>query len=162
MNLELSAWQKSKDKLHYYNRRQAENSPLYRILYHYREEFEYRYEELFQQQYGFLRTEVLKAFNAYLNCGILRHGCALACCQSCTHSELIAFSCKKRVICPSCDAKRSHIFAEHLDNEILLPYPHKHAVFTIPVRLRAYILNITEVSSVSFIVLLGWLGVNTF
>ena len=63
---------------------------------------------------------------------------ALACCESCTHSEVIAFSCKKKAICPSCDAKRAHIFAEHLDNNIILPYPHKHAVFTIPVRLRAY------------------------
>ena len=76
MSLELAAWRKSKEKLHYYNKRHTENSPLYRILYHHREKFEYRYEELFQQQYGFLRTEVLKAFNAYLNCGIYRHGCA--------------------------------------------------------------------------------------
>jgi hypothetical protein len=83
---------------------------------------------------------VLEALDAFLNCGIFRHGCALACCQKCSHSELIAFSCKKRVICPSCDAKRSHIFAEHLHENILLPYPHKHTVFTIPIRLRPYFL----------------------
>lgn len=82
--------------------------------------------------------EVIKALDDFLSCGILRHGCALACCESCTHSELIAFSCKRRTICPSCDAKRSHIFAEHLHENILLKHPHEHAVFTIPIRLRAY------------------------
>jgi hypothetical protein len=81
---------------------------------------------------------VLESFDAYLNCGILRHGCARAVCEECNHSELIAFSCKERVLCPSCSAKRSHIFAETLNENILLPHPHKHVVFTIPKRLRPY------------------------
>jgi len=136
--MEVSAWAKNRDKLYHYNRREPENSALYRLIYHYREEFEYRYDALFSESYGFLRKEVLAALDAYLDCGVLRHGCARAVCESCQHSVLIAFSCKTRGACPSCAAKRAYIFAENLHKNILLPYPHKHAVFTIPVRLRAY------------------------
>ncbi len=46
-------------------------------------------------------------------------GCARAYCANCQHSELIAFSCKRRSLCPSCDAKRSLLFAEHLHQNIL-------------------------------------------
>ncbi len=138
MEINLPTWEKQKYSLSEYTRRQPEGSAFYQILYNYREEFELRWDELFQQKYGYLRPEVLKSFAAYLNCGILRHGCALACCESCSHYELIPFSCKKRVVCSSCDAKRSHIFAQGLHDNLLLPYVHKHGVFTIPIRLRKY------------------------
>jgi hypothetical protein len=133
-----SVWERHSSRLYEYSRREPEKSALYQILYNYREEFEQRYEELFEERYGFLRGNVLESFDAYLNCGILRHGCARAVCEECNHSELIAFSCKERVLCPSCSAKRSHIFAETLHENILLPHPHKHVVFTIPKRLRPY------------------------
>lgn len=136
MELSLPAWNQHRKKL--YARRSPEDTELYRLIYNYREEFEYRYEELFQERYGFLKSHVLESFDSYLNCGILRHGCARAACESCNHSELIAFSCKRRVLCPSCAAKRGHIFAEALDAAILLSYPHRHFVFTIPKRLRPY------------------------
>jgi len=148
--MQLPAWERNRDKLYHYNRREPADSPLYRILYHHREEFEFRYEKLFQQQYGFLRKEVLEVFDAYLNCGILRHGCARAVCEDCEHSVLIAFSCKKRGVCPSCAAKRAHIFAENLHQNVLLPYPHKHAVFTIPVRLRIYFKYDRELNSLLY------------
>ena len=95
---------------------------------------------LFQHKYGALRHEVLEAFDAYLNCGILAHGCARAHCENpeCRHSELIPFSCKRRGICPSCDAKRGAVFAENLVENILLPFPHQHLVFTIPKRIRPF------------------------
>jgi len=88
--------------------------------------------------YGCLRREVLGALDAYLNCGILLHGCARAVCEKCHHSELIQFSCKRRHLCPSCDAKRALLFAEHLHENVLLPYPHSHQVYTIPKRLRLF------------------------
>ena len=147
MELNFASWDNAKQRLCQYSRRQPETSSLYRIVYNYREEFELRWEELFQQDYGYLRPEVLKSFDAYLNCGILRHGCALACCESCSQYELIAFSCKKRVICPSCDAKRAHVFAQGLQDKTLLPFIHKHVVFTIPKRLRRYFLFDRELIS---------------
>ena len=96
------------------------------------------WEDQFESTYGALRHEVSKSFEAYLQCGILAHGCARATCDSCGQSEFIAFSCKKRGVCPSCDAKRSVLFAENLVNNVLLPASHQHLVFTIPKRIRPY------------------------
>ena len=132
------SWQSSRAQLSSYRRRQPDETALYRLVYHYREEFEYRWEELFAERFGALRPEVLDALGRYLNCGILRHGCARASCEKCNHSILIAFSCKRRGICPSCQAKRAVLFAEHLHEEILLQEPHRHLVFSIPKRLRIY------------------------
>jgi len=44
----------------------------------------------------------------------------------------------KRGVCPSCNAKRAVIFAEHLFNDVLAQVPHRHVVFTIPKRLRSF------------------------
>ena len=121
-----------------YQPRLATDTPLYRLVYEFREQFEYRWEELFEHQYGTLRQVVLDAMDAYLNCGVFAHGCARVCCESCNHSELIAFSCKRRCLCPSCDAKRGYIFAEQLQNTVLPPLPLRHIVWTIPKRIRAY------------------------
>jgi hypothetical protein len=134
----LAAWERSKQKLRRYIRRRPEESVLYRIIHHYRDDFEYRWEELFQQHYGALRSEVLDAFDRYLSCGILAHGCARARCERCNHSILIAFSCKRRCLCPSCDTKRSLLFAEHLQSHVLRAFPHRHVVWSIPKRLRVY------------------------
>ncbi len=110
---------------------------MYRLIYHYRDELEYRWLEMFEQQYGFMRREVLDAFDRYLSCGVIRHGAARARCGKCNHSTLIAFSCKRRGVCVSCQAKRGVLFAEHL-NQVLLRHPHRHIVFSIPKRLRIY------------------------
>jgi len=58
--------------------------------------------------------------------------------MQCKHSALIAFSCKRRCLCPSCDAKRSRLFAEKLVTNTLTPYPHQHCVFSVPKRVRPY------------------------
>jgi hypothetical protein len=107
-------------------------------VYYSREELEYSWEQRFQADYGVLRHEVLKALDEYLNCGLLEHGAARVYCDSCKHSLLVAFSCKKRGICPSCGAKRAVKFAEHLHSEILQDVPYRHIVFSIPKRLRPY------------------------
>lgn len=135
--MEYPSWQTAKQQVTY-SRRSPEQSQLYRVVYHYREQFEYSWDELFSERYGVLREEVLEAFDKYLNCGIVRHGCALACCENCSHSQLIAFSCKRRGVCPSCQAKRAVLFAEHLHENILLPHDHRHLIFSIPKRLRIY------------------------
>ena len=133
-----TTWETSKKHLTTRARRRPEETVLYRLVYQYRDELEWCWEERFQPEYGALRDEVLAAFDAYLNCGILLHGCARAECEKCDHSELIAFSCKRRNLCPSCDAKRALIFGEHLHERVLLPYEHAHQVYTIPKRLRPY------------------------
>ena len=48
----------------------------------------------------------------------------------------MAFSCRTRNFCSSCQAKRSVLFAEKLTSEILAPVPHRHWTFSIPRALR--------------------------
>ena len=133
-------WESRKAETRRYSRRTPELSPLYRIISSCHEELVRVWEELFQPTYGALRHEVAQSFERYLECGILAHGCARAHCQdqACNHSELIAFSCKCRCVCPSCDAKRAIIFAENLAENVLLPYPHHHCTFTLPKRIRPF------------------------
>ena len=48
---------------------------------------------------------VSKEFKSYLGCGILAKGFACAHCEGCNKDFLIAFSCKGRGICPSCNTR---------------------------------------------------------
>jgi len=45
--------------------------------------------------------------------GVLAHGFARVRCESCKDELLVAFSCKGRGVCPSCNAKRAHVTAVH-------------------------------------------------
>jgi len=49
---------------------------------------------------------VTKAFHKYLQCGIFAHGFARARCDDCGHDFFVAFSCKGRGVCPSCNSRR--------------------------------------------------------
>ena len=131
-------WESQKKKLQHYKRRQPETSVLYQIVYHSRDDLGYQWESRFQHEFGVLRDEVTKTLDEYLNCGILAHGAARVLCDGCKYSLLIAFSCKRRGVCPSCGAKRAVKFAEHIYNEVIEDVPHRHTVFTIPKRLRAF------------------------
>ena len=134
----VSNWEQRKECSRRYLRRRAEATELYRIVYHFHEQLEWSWESRFQQRYGCLRAEVILALQKYLDCGILAHGAARARCEKCQHSILIAFSCKQRGICPACATKRALIFAENLHENILELVPHRHCVFSLPKRLRAF------------------------
>lgn len=132
-------WERTKSDCQHYRRRSPEQGALYQLVLDQRQELESRWEELFQDDYGYLRPEVLKAFDAYLNCGILEHGVARVYCDGCKHTLLVAFSCKQRGVCPSCGAKRAVKFAEHLYHAVLEDCAQRHVVFSLPKRLRPYI-----------------------
>ena len=95
----IRSWDKARKEVKHYRRRKPEKTALYRIVSQYREELPIIWEDRFQPTYGVLRKEVIEALNEYLNCGLLSHGAARAYCDTCKHSMLIAFSCKKRGIC---------------------------------------------------------------
>jgi len=120
----------------HYARRDPTQQVLYRVVYHYRQALEDCWSERFEHTYGCLRDEVKASFDDFLDCGILLHGCARAVCEECNHSELIPFSCKQKFICGACDAKRALLFGEHLHENVLLPEPHVHQVYTLPKILR--------------------------
>ena len=52
------------------------------------------------------RAFVRQAFRKYLECGIFAHGFARARCDDCGHDYFVAFSCKGRGVCPSCNTRR--------------------------------------------------------
>ena len=90
------AWVTSRAKQLKYLRRRPEETSLYHTVYQCRNELEWEWEQRYQPEYGCLRDEVLTALDAYPDCGLLAHGGARARCEKCSHSRLIAFSCKKR------------------------------------------------------------------
>ncbi len=48
----------------------------------------------------------------------------------CRHKYFRPFSCKGFFLCPSCRQKRTLLFAEYLDEQLLLALPHRQFVFT--------------------------------
>jgi hypothetical protein len=72
----------------------------------------------------------------FLRCGLLEHGFARLWCGSCRRSVLVAFSCRGRSFCPSCEKKKQMLWAEWLRDEVLAEVAHRHVVLTIPRLLR--------------------------
>ena len=79
---------------------------------------------------------VERDFRAYLRCGILAHGFGRARCAGCGYDLLVAFSCRSRGICPSCNARRMVETAAHLVDHVLPPLPVRQWVLAVPRRLR--------------------------
>jgi len=77
-----------------------------------------------------------KAMKAYLACGQLPCGFARFRCSGCRKDVLVAFSCKARGLCPSCDGKRMLEEAEHITSAILPELPYRQWVLTLPFDLR--------------------------
>ncbi len=82
---------------------------------------------------------VERDFRAYLRCGILAHGLARACCSGCGYDFLVAFSCKGRGVCPSCNARRMVETAAHLVDQVLPPLPVRQWVLSVPKRIRPFL-----------------------
>lgn len=77
---------------------------------------------------------------AFQACGDFEGGFARVYCDECRADYLVAFSCSRRVFCPSCAAKRAASFGALLQEEILEEVGHSQWVFTIPKLLRPYFL----------------------
>ena len=121
----------------FYNRRHPERTDYYRIIEGCFEEFERSYPELFEEKYGYLRGEVMKAIYAFLDCGIPENGMTRVRCEECRHDFFVAYSCRCRVACPSCSTKRSILFGEKV-REMVKPLSLLHMTFTIPKIWRIY------------------------
>jgi hypothetical protein len=73
---------------------------------------------------------------AYLKCGIHAHGFARARCADCGHELLVAFSCKKRGVCPSCNVRRMTDTAARLPDHVLPDLRLRQWVLSVPFELR--------------------------
>ncbi len=82
---------------------------------------------------------VERTFRRYLECGILAHGFARAYCDECQHDFLIAYSCKCRGVCPSCNTRRMAETAAHLVDHVFPPLPVRQWVLAVPKRLRYFL-----------------------
>ena len=85
---------------------------------------------------GGLPKYVEQELRRYLKCGILAHGFLRAYCESCGRSVLVAFSCKRRGVCPSCNARRMSGTAAHLVDHVIPDVPLRQWVLSVPFELR--------------------------
>ena len=121
-----------------YRRRRPERTLLYRIIQAHFATW------LALRRDGFddgdaVPGHVEREFRRYLDCGILAHGFARARCGQCGHDFLIAFSCKGRSVCPSCNARRMVKTAAHLTDHVFPPLPVRQWVLAVPKRLRYFL-----------------------
>ena len=119
-----------------YRSRHPRNSPLYRIVYQYMDEFLGSYEDLFEQRYGSLRPVVRNVLERFMACGELKLGFARIRCEDCGEEFLAPFSCKCRFFCPSCHQRKVLEWAEWLQRHVLADRPHRQVVLSLPKALR--------------------------
>jgi hypothetical protein len=120
-------------------------SGLYRLVSRHIEDLLRVWPERFERRHGPLRPVVERVLRGFIRCGDVAHGFARAWCQTCCRSYLVAISCRGRSWCPSCEKKRSLLWAEWLREEVLEAVPHRHTVMTIPRFLRRVFLKRREV-----------------
>ena len=134
-----SAATAAKHKL--YNPRHPERTLLYQtIAEHFETWFELASAGQFDGQ-GDRHTPkpcVRQAFRKYLECGIFANGFARAWCDDCGHDYFVAYSCKGRGVCPSCNTRRMVETAAHLTDHVFPRLPVRQWVLSVPKRLRYF------------------------
>jgi hypothetical protein len=111
---------------------------LYRVLFHYFDEFVGEYENRFEREYGYFRSVIQQVVEKYLDCGNPKSGFARIRCGNCGKEFLLHFSCHGREFCPSRHSKRREEWGEWMREKLLLDVPHRQVVFTIPKMLRVF------------------------
>ncbi len=132
--------QSTTDNFDVYQPRNPKASAYYKCVENHFEELEGSWDEKYASRYGFWRPYVMSVIYKYLDCGDLHMGFARVRCEECDHEYLLAYSCKRRHLCPSCHQKRVIEYGEWLLTDVLKDVPHRHWVFSIPKRLRIYFL----------------------
>jgi len=117
-----------------YRRRRPETTALYRVV-------QTHFETWLTERSACepIPRYVEQDFRRYLDCGILARGFGRAFCPSCGHDFLIAFSCKGRRICGSCNARRMAQTAAHLVEHVFPQVPVRQWVISFPKRLRYFL-----------------------
>ncbi|MCH2107968.1 MAG: transposase [Polyangiaceae bacterium] len=116
-----------------YRQHHPEETPLFALVKKHWPNFAANADTFYR---GGLPVYVRDEFRAYERCGIHAYGFARARCQSCGHTMLVAFSCKKRGICPSCNARRMADTAARLVDRVLPEARLRQWVLSVPYELR--------------------------
>ena len=82
---------------------------------------------------------VEEKLRGYLECGLLCFGFARALCMTCRTGFVVAFSCKGRGVCPSCNGRHMAQTAAHLADHVIPPVPVRQWVISVPKRLRGFL-----------------------
>ena len=97
-----------------YRPRNPKASPFFKLVRDHFDKFERVYEERFQRKYGYWRPVMRNAIDKYIKCGDLREGFVRVRCPDCGKEFFVAFSCRQRCCCPSCDQKRALLLGMRL------------------------------------------------
>ena len=127
-----------------YRPRDPRKTSLYALLDSLYERVKGVWEERFERSHGFWRGLVDEVVASDRLCGVWQGGFARVRCRRCPEEFLVAFSCKRRGVCPSCGAKRAAELAAFLQDEVVEQVGHAQWVFTIPKMLRVYFLHHRE------------------
>ena len=114
-----------------YARRRPEQTDLHRLLSARLPSFWDRAADA-----GGLPMFIRRTLEGYLGCGRLEGGFARIWCPDCQDDLLVALSCKRRGICPSCGGRAMADTAAHLVDRVLPPVAVRQWVLTFPWHLR--------------------------
>ena len=117
----------------HYERRRPEQTPLYRLVRTHYATFAAEVDACGATLPQFIKDE----FDAYLDCGILAKGFLRLSCDGCARDTLVAFSCKRRGLCPSCGTRRMAQTAADLVDTILPRVAVRQWVLSFPIPLRS-------------------------
>ena len=121
-----------------YRRRQPERSTVYQVMQDHLETWLAGCRQADEEGLP-VAAYIEQDFRKYLECGILAHGFARARCAGCGYDFLIAFSCKGRGICPSCNTRRMVETAAHLVDQVFPQVPVRQWVLSFHKRLRYFL-----------------------
>jgi len=79
---------------------------------------------------------VESTFRDFLTCGVAAHGFLRVHCDHCGDDRVVAFSCKRRGLCPSCGGRRMAETAANLVDRVLPEVPMRQWVLSLPFSLR--------------------------
>ena len=123
-----------------YRARNTKNDPLNRLVLNNLQDFE-QWLKNPPDNRPRPHPSIITAMEKYVECGVLRYGAVRYRCPDCGRDLFVAFSCKRRGVCPSCDAKRSVMVTAAAMDRLLPPGPYRQWVLVIPKRLRFFINN---------------------
>ena len=120
-----------------YRQRDPRASPLYRLVVDHFEDLKSSYSDRFEETYGPWQPHWDSTVEKFRRCGDLHYGFARVYCRTCRHAFVVPLSCRTRGFCPSCEAKRRAVWAQHVIEDILpANLPYRMIVFTVPKCLR--------------------------
>jgi hypothetical protein len=115
-----------------YEARRPEQTLLYAVIARELETFVALRREQDRVIPGFVEQE----FRSFLDCGIFARGFLRLRCGACGTDRAVAFSCKRRGICPSCGGKRMAATAAHLRDRVFPDVQVRQWVLTLPFAAR--------------------------